>query len=67
MTITVIPITRMSAASFPTNAASLKMICTIPGQLSTKVPAPRYALSAGLRTKRNCVSMKTAGSREKPA
>ena len=41
MTITVIPITRISEASFPTNEASLKMVCTIPGQISTKVPAPK--------------------------
>src|ERR1043166_2241452 len=42
MTITVNPTMRMRAASFPTNAASLKMVCTIPGQTSSPAPIPRY-------------------------
>jgi thioredoxin reductase (NADPH) len=41
MTITVIPTTRMSADSFPTNAVSLKTVCTRPGQISTRVPIPK--------------------------
>lgn len=48
MTITVRPSTRMSEASFPTKAASLKMVCTIPGQKRTNAPPPKCRLNRSL-------------------